>query len=117
VQSLTHVRSLAVGNPAYGDLALGAARATGGAVLAVAEPEIESYTHLLSELTGVAADYSGGAALGALVAARRRGELEPGSRVVLAVTGRQPRSTVHGPHVTTIDPDPSDVLAALGLAS
>jgi threonine synthase len=117
VQSLTHVRSLAVGNPAYGDLALGAARATGGAVLAVAEPEIESYTELLSELTGVAADYSGGAALGALVAARRRGELEPGSRVVLVVTGRQPRSTVDGPHVTTIDPDPSDVLAALGLAS
>ena len=37
VQSLTHVRSLAVGNPAYGDLALGAARATGGAVLAVAD--------------------------------------------------------------------------------
>ncbi len=117
VQSLTHVRSLAVGNPAYGDLALGAARATGGAVLAVADPEIESYTELLSELTGVAADYSGGAALGALVAARRRGELEPGSRVVLVVTGRQPRSTVDGPHVTTIDPDPSDVLSALGLAS
>jgi threonine synthase len=117
VQSLTHVRSLAVGNPVYGDLALGAARATGGAVLAVAEPEIESYTDLLSDLTGVAADYSGGAALGALVAARRRGELEAGSRVVLVVTGRQPRSTVDGPHVTTIDPDPSDVLAALGLAS
>jgi threonine synthase len=117
VQSLTHVRSLAVGNPAYGDLALGAARATGGAVLAVAEPEIESYTDLLSELTGVAADYSGGAALGALAAARRRGELEAGSQVVLVVTGRQPLSTAGGPHVTTIDPDPSDVLAALGLTS
>jgi threonine synthase len=117
VQSLTHVRSLAVGNPAHGDLAIGAARATGGAVLAVAEAEIESYTELLSELTGVSADFSGGAALGALVAARRRSELEPGSRVVLVVTGRQPRSTVDGPHVATIDPDPSDVLAALGLAS
>jgi threonine synthase len=117
VQSLTHVRSLAVGNPAYGDLALGAARATGGAVHAVGEPQIESCTELLSELTGVAADYSGGAALGALVAARQRGELEAHSRVILVVTGRQPRSTVDGPHVTTIDPDPSDVLAALGLAS
>jgi threonine synthase len=111
------VRSLAVGNPAHGDLALGAARATGGAVLAVAEPEIDSYTDLLSDLTGVSADYSGGAALGALVAARRSGELDAGSRVVLVVTGRQPRSTVDGPHVATIDPDPSDVLAALGLAS
>jgi threonine synthase len=117
VQSLTHVRSLAVGNPAHGDLALGAARATGGAVLAVPEAEIESYTELLSELTGVSADFSGGAALGALAAARRRGELEPGSRVVLVVTGRRPRSTVDGPHVATVDPDPSDVLAALGLAS
>jgi len=117
VRARTGIASLAVGNPAHGDLALGAARATSGAVLAVAEDEIEAYTELLSETTGVSPDASGGAALGALVAARRSGQLEAGAEVVLVVTGRRPRSTVDGPHVTTVDPDARDVLAALGLRS
>jgi threonine synthase len=117
VQADTLVASLAVGDPSYGDLALGAARATRGAVLALPEDEIAAYTELLSETTGVSPDASGGAALGALVAARREGRLEAGSQVVLVVTGRRPRSTVDGPHVTTIDPDAGDVLAALGLDS
>ena len=73
---------------------------------------------LLSELTGVTPDLSGGAALGALMAAVRRGELEPGARVVLVVTGAQPQTTVNeSAHVTPIDPNVHDVLAALGLAS
>ena len=90
VRADTHVASLAVGDPSYGDLALGAARATGGAVLAVAEDEIAAYTELLTETTGVAPDASGGAALGALIAARRSGEIEAGSQVVLVVTGARP---------------------------
>jgi len=113
----THVASLAVGDPSHGDLALGAARATGGAVLALPEHEIATYTELLTDTTGVAPDASGGAALGALVAARDSGMIEAGSRVVLVVTGRRPRSRVEGPHVRTIDPDAADVLAALGLDS
>ena len=40
VEAATDVPSLAVGNPSHGDLALGAARATGGAVLAVSEAAI-----------------------------------------------------------------------------
>jgi threonine synthase len=117
VQADTHVASLAVGEPSYGDLALGAARATGGAVLALAEDEIAAYTELLTETTGVAPDASGGAALGALIAARRGGMIDAGSQVVLVVTGRRPRSRVEGPHVRTIAPSPADVLAALGLDS
>jgi threonine synthase len=117
VQPDTHVASLAVGDPSYGDLALGAARATGGAVLALPEQDISSYTELLTETTGVAPDASGGAALGALVAARRSGMIEEGSQVVLVVTGRRPRARVEGPHVRTFDPDAADVLAALGLDS
>ncbi|HVW90605.1 MAG TPA: threonine synthase [Gaiellaceae bacterium] len=116
VLAATDVASLAVGDPSAGDLALGAARATGGAVVAIAEDEIVAYTELLSELTGVTPDLSGGAALGALMAAVRRGDLEPGSRVVLVVTGAQPRERI-GDAVTTIDPNVHDVLAALGLAS
>ena len=87
-------------------------------MLAVPDEEIELYAELLSQTTGVAPDLSGGAALGALIAARERGDLEPGSRVVLVVTGAQPQSTVaDGDRVTTIDADANDVLAALGLRS
>jgi threonine synthase len=117
VRSSTGIASLAVGNPSHGDLALGAARATNGAIVALPEDEIAAYTELLSETTGVSPDPSGGAALGALVTARRSGLLEAGAEVVLVVTGRRPRSRVDGPHVTTIDPDAGDVLSALGLGS
>jgi hypothetical protein len=43
--------------------------------------------------------------------------IEAGSRVVLVVTGRRPHARVDGPHVRTIDPDATSVLAALGLDS
>ena len=117
VQAHTHVASLAVGDPSHGDLALGAARATGGAVLALPEDEIATYTELLTDTTGVAPDASGGAALGALIAARRSGMIDAGSQVVLVVTGRRPGSRVEGPHVRTVAPNVADVLAALGLDS
>jgi threonine synthase len=117
VEAATGVASLAVGDPSHGDLALGAARATSGAVLAVTEEAIAAYAGLLSQTTGVAPDESGGAALGALVHAVDRGLVEPGSRVVLVVTGARPRSTVGEGTATTIDADAGDVLAALGLAS
>ncbi|MFL5961436.1 MAG: threonine synthase [Gaiellaceae bacterium] len=117
VEAATLFASLAVGDPSHGDLALGAARATGGAVIAVAEDEIVRHTALLSESTGVTPDYSGGAALGALVEAIRRGEIAPGSRVVLVVTGARPSVTEGASRVTTVEPDAHAVLAALGLHS
>jgi len=115
IEPSTRFVSLAVGDPSYGDLALGAARATDGGVIAIAEEEIVAHTELLTETTGVAPDYSGGAALGALVAATRRGDVAAGSRVVLVVTGTRPEPA----HVDlpTIDPDVDDVLTALGLHS
>jgi threonine synthase len=118
VEASTLFASLAVGNPSYGDLALGAARTTGGAIIAVAEDEIVRHTALLAESTGVTPDYSGGAALGALVEATRRGDIKPGSRVVLVVTGARP-SAANGAasRVTTVEPDAHAVLTALGLHS
>jgi threonine synthase len=115
IEPATHFASLAVGDPSYGDLALGAARATGGAVIAIAEEEIVAHTELLAETTGVAPDYSGGAALGALVSATQRGEITAGSRVVLVVTGTRPEPA----HVDlpAIEPDVDGVLTALGLHS
>jgi threonine synthase len=115
VQAATPVASLAVGDPLFGDLALGAARATGGGVVAIPEREIEAYTELLAETTGVAPDFSGGAALGALVEATIAREIEPGSRVVLVVTGARPEPA--DDDVPTIDADPQHVLRALGLTS
>jgi threonine synthase len=118
VLAATEVASLAVGDPAHGDLALGAARATGGAVLAIADEEMALYAELLSETTGAAPDLSGGAALGALLQARQSGDLRRGTRVVLVVTGAQPVATVaDAAHATTVDADAADVLAALGLGS
>jgi threonine synthase len=118
VAASTHFASLAVGDPSYGDLALGAARATGGAIIAVAEEEIVSHTALLSETTGVSPDYSVGAALVALVVARSRGEIPRGSRVVLVVTGARPQTLQGGDGpIATIEPNVQDVLAALGLRS
>ena len=117
VEASTLFASLAVGDPSHGDLALGAARATGGAIIAVAEEEIVRHTALLSESTGVTPDYSGGAALGALVEALRRGHIAAGSRVVLVVTGARPSVAAGSARVTTIEPDADAVLAALGLRS
>jgi threonine synthase len=118
VEASTEVPSLAVGNPSHGDLALGAARATGGAVHAVSEAAIAAHTELLTETVGIETDCAGGAAFGALVEAIRRGEIEAGSRVVLVVTGSLPRSE-HSDHADArvVAPDARAVLTALGLDS
>jgi threonine synthase len=118
VEAVTDVPSLAVGNPSHGDLALGAARATGGAVLAVSPTAIAAHTALLTETVGIEADCAGGAAFGALVEAIRRGQIAAGARVVLVVTGSVPRpSPTDGRRAQVIEPDAGAVLAALGLDS
>ena len=118
VKATTGVASLAVGDPSHGDLAIGAARATGGGIVAVAEEVIEENTALLSDTTGIEADCAGGAALGALVEAVALGRIPRGSRVVLVVTGARPEPVESDvARVTTIAPDADDVLSALGLRS
>ena len=118
VQATTTVTSLAVGDPSYGDLAVGAARSTGGAILAVDDTEIAELTDLLNETTGVAADHAGGAALGALIAALRDGTVAEGARVVLVVTGARPEPAEDDQaRVTHVEPDAQHVLRALGLGS
>ena len=118
VEASTAVPSLAVGNPSHGDLALGAARATGGAVLAVSEAAIAAHTELLTATLGIETDRAGGAAFGALVEALRRGDIEQGAQVVLVVSGSSPRPEPAGSvRVHTTAPDARAVLAALGLDS
>jgi len=118
VRATTTVTSLAIGDPSHGDLAVGAARSTGGAILAVDDEEIFELTGLLNETTGVAADEAGGAALGALIAAVRAGTVPEEARVVLVVTGARPEPAPSDhARVTPIEPDANDVLRALGLRS
>jgi threonine synthase len=118
VRASTAVTSLAIGDPSHGDLAVGAARSTGGAILAVDEDEIYELTDLLNETTGVAADEAGGAALGALIAAVRSGVVPEGAKVVLVVSGARPAAgAADHARVTAIEPDVPDVLRALGLKS
>ena len=66
VRPATIARSLAIGNPADGDLAVATARATGGAIHAVAEDEVGENMALLAETTGVFGETAAGVTLGAL---------------------------------------------------
>jgi threonine synthase len=115
----THVHSLAIGDPAYGELAIGAARSTGGGILAVPENEIDRHTELLAETTGVFADCAGGVALGALLDALTSGAIERRSRVVLVVTGAgvKPHGHARAADVFEIDPDLDDLLLHLGVSA
>jgi threonine synthase len=118
VEAATEVASLAVGDPSHGDLAIGAARATGGDIVAVDEDVIVENTALLVDTTGIEADCASGAALGALAQGVARGEIAPGSRVVLVVTGARPEPVESDvAQLTTVAPDADAVLSALGLRS
>jgi threonine synthase len=79
--------SRAVGDDVYGDLAIGAARASGGAVLAVDDRLVGGYRQLVEVATGGHVDESAGIALGAVVHGVRSGAIRSGDTVVLVVSG------------------------------
>ena len=83
----TLCRSLAIGNPADGNLAISTANSSGGAIYAVAEEEIGANMALLAETSGVFGETAAGVTLGALREAIQRGELGENDTVVLLVTG------------------------------
>jgi threonine synthase len=116
VRPATEVRSLAIGDPAFGDLAIGAARMSGGAILAVPEEEIAERTRLLATLGGVYADSAGGVATGALIELIRTGAIREGEQVVLVVTGTglKPYGFEVETEATEIPADIDALLAALG---
>ncbi len=99
---------------AFADLAIGAARASGGGLVAVGEERIAGYTELLAETTGIAVDDAGGVALGALVESVRSGRVRRGERVVLVVSGSIPEERADG--IATIPADLGALLAELGAA-
>jgi threonine synthase len=117
VRPETEVRSLAIGDPVHGDLAVGAAKMSGGAIHAVPEEEIGKRTAFLAETTGVLADSAGGVALGSLLELVRTGAITEGERVVLVVTGSGLKPYAYDRDVAPaeIDGNVDSLLAALGL--
>src|SRR5262249_50517947 len=87
VRPASEVRSLAIGNPADGEFAIGAARGSGGAIYSVDEDEVGANMHLLASTSGVFGEAAAGVTLGAAREAVRNGVLGPTDRVVLLVTG------------------------------
>ncbi len=83
----TVARSLAIGNPADGDLAVASARKSGGAIHAVAEDEVGENMALLAETSGVFGETAAGVTLGALRSAVANGAIGDRDTVVLLVTG------------------------------
>jgi threonine synthase len=118
VRPATVARSLAIGSPADGELALATARESGGAIHAVAEEEIAENVGLLAETTGVFGETAPGVTLGALREAVRRGELGEDDRVVLLVTGdglKTPGLVADRLAPTVVEPDGDAVLELLGV--
>jgi len=87
VKPNTIARSIAIGSPADGDLAVASALSSGGAIYAVPEADIADNIALLAETTGVFGETAPAVSLGALREAVGRGELGEDDRVVLLVTG------------------------------
>ncbi len=118
VRPATAAQSLAIGDPADGDLAIATARASGGAIYAVPEEDVGPNMALLAELTGVFGETAAGVTLGALRAAVTRGEVGERDRVVVLVTGtglKTPQLVSDAGSVIEIDPDVDVLLSELGV--
>ncbi len=83
----TIAKSLAIGDPADGPYALEHARVTGGAVDSVTDEEIRDAIRLLAETTGIFTETAGGVTVGVLAKLAERGDIAPGERVVVYITG------------------------------
>jgi len=122
VRPNTVARSLAIGNPADGDLAVATARASGGSIHAVAEDAVGKNMAMLAETAGIFGETAAGVTLGALRAAIAAGELGESDRVVLLVTGtglKTPQAVagdVTG-SVVEIDADVDALLEELGVTA
>jgi threonine synthase len=115
----TVARSLAIGNPADGDLAIATAESSRGAIYSVPEGEIGPRMVQLAETAGVFGETAAGVTLGALAEAVAGGEVGAEDRVVLLVTGDglktpDPVAPCLRPH--TIDADADALLEELGVS-
>jgi threonine synthase len=115
----TVARSLAIGNPADGDLAVATAKGSGGAIYAVAEGEVGENMALLAETTGVFGETAAGVTLGALRRAVASGAVGADDTVVLLVTGdglKTPQPVADRLDPVFVEPDADLLLERLGIA-
>jgi threonine synthase len=115
----TVARSLAIGDPADGDLAVATARATRGAIYPVPEDEVGANMALLAETSGVFGETAAGVTLGALREAVVRDEVGADDRVVLLVTGdglKTPDPVAARLQPIEIEADADALLDRLGVA-
>jgi threonine synthase len=113
-------RSLAIGAPADGDLAVATALESGGAIYAVPEDEIADEIACLASTTGVFGETAPGVTLGALRRAVREGELDESSSVVLLVTGdglKTPGVVADRVDLVRVAPDADALLELLGVTA
>jgi threonine synthase len=118
VRPNTIARSIAIGSPADGDLAIATAIDSGAAIYAVPEEEIPENIKLLAETTGVFGETAPAAALGALREAVRRGQLGEEDRVVLLITGdglKTPALVADTFQPVLVEPDADLILERLGV--
>jgi threonine synthase len=87
VKPNTIAKSLAIGNPADGPYAIEIARKSGGSIDSVSDQEIRDGIALLAQTTGIFTETAGGVTTAVLAKLAARGDIDPGERVVLVITG------------------------------
>lgn len=113
----TIAKSLAIGDPADGPYAVAQARRTGGTVDMVDDDEIREGIRLLAETTGIFTETAGGVTVGVLKKLADRGDLAPGEKVVVYITGEGLKTLDANRDsfaFTTIDPDPDSFESKFG---
>jgi threonine synthase len=115
-------KSLAIGNPADGDLAVATAKTSDGAIYTVPEEDVGPNMAYLAELAGVFGETAVGVTVGALRAAAEAGEIGGDDRVVVLVTGtglKTPQAVAEHEtgSVIEIDADVDALLDELGVTA
>jgi threonine synthase len=120
VRPQSEVSSIAIGNPADGDLVVQRAKETGGGIYSVPEDQVGENIALLAETAGIFGEGATGCAVGALREAVARGKLGAEDRVVLLVTGtglKTPKLADATGAVVEIEPDADALLEELGVTA
>jgi threonine synthase len=118
VRPASIISSIAIGNPADGDLAIATARTSGGAIYSVPEDEVGENIALLAETAGVFGEGATGVAIGALREMVARGDVGERDRVVVIVSGtglKTPQLARAAGAVVEIDPDVDALLEQMGV--
>ncbi len=88
----TIAKSIAIGNPADGPLAISVARESGGGAIAVSDEELIVGVRLLAETEGIFAEATGGVVIASLKKLAESGVIKRDDLTVAYITGAGPRT-------------------------